>query len=90
MQTALAAAEEASSGKTAEVNACRDAFEFPLAMLSLKEGKATDQLVTHQQLRSESSLSLLIASGNDSEGILVATDDLYGSFQVTQCNSQHK
>ena len=57
-------------------------------MLSLKEGKATDQLVTHQQLRSESSLSLLLASGNESEGILVATDDSYGSFQVRQSNRQ--
>ena len=88
MQTALAAAEEASSGKGSEIDACRDILEFALAMLSLKEGKATDQLVTHQQLRSESSLSLLLAPGHESEGILVATDDSYGSFQVRQSNSQ--
>ena len=88
MQTAVEAAEEASPGKGPEVSACRDAFEYPLAMLSSKEGKATDQLVTHQQLRSESRLSLLsVASGNDSEGILITNEDSYGSFQVRQAQA---
>ena len=84
MQTALAAAEEASSGKAPEISACRDAFEFVLAMLRLEERKATDQLVTHQQLRSESRMSLLSTSGDDSEGVLVANEVSYGSFQVRQ------
>lgn len=63
----------------------RDAFEHALAMLSLKEGQATDQLVTHRQLRSESRPSLLsAASGNDSGGIIITNEDSCGSFQVKQ------
>ena len=88
MQTALAAAEEASSGKGFDVSECRDAIEHAIAMLSLKEGKATDQLVPHQQLLSESRVSLPSASGDDSEGMLVATEDSYTSFEVRQAQAE--
>lgn len=84
----MRAAGEASPGGDLDISTCRDAFEYALALLSCKQSKAEDQLVTHQQLRSESRVSLFSASGDGSEGILVATEDSYGSFQVRQATSK--
>lgn len=82
MQAALAAAEKASSLDGSESSTCRDAFEHALAILNLKQGKAANQLVLYQQQRPESRLSLYSGSGDESEGLVVAIEDLYGSFQV--------
>lgn len=84
LQTALEAADEASPGGDSDISTCRDAFECALALLSCKQSKAADQLMTHQQLCSESKVSLFSASGDGSEGVLVAAEDSYGSFQVSK------
>ena len=81
MQTALAAAE-ASANEGPDSSVCRDALEYTLAMLSVKQGKAADQLLLYEQRRTESRLSLHSASDDESEGHLVAAEDSYQSFQV--------
>ena len=81
LQTSLAAAE-ALSAEESGGSACRDAFEFALAMLGVKQGKAEDQLQTYKQHRSEIRLGLMSFSGNDTESVMPAAEESYGSFQV--------